>query len=74
MRFGKDRRHRLLTERVLDTSQDEVYCLAGFTYSQQIAEKAITAKGKRTFEEMVPPQYRDFAKVFSVTNAVFYRL
>ena len=49
----------------MDTSQDEVYCLAGFTYSQQIAEKAIAAKGKKTFEEMVPAQYRDFAKVFS---------
>ena len=32
-------RHRLLAEKVLDTSQDEVYCLAGFTYSQQIAER-----------------------------------
>ena len=52
-------------EKVLDTSQDEVYCLAGFTYSQQIAKKAIAAKGKKTFEEMVPAQYRDFAKVFS---------
>ena len=50
---------------MLDTSQDEVYCLAGFTYSQQIAERAIAAKGKKTFEEMVPVQYRDFAKVFS---------
>src|ERR1700735_2440728 len=58
-------RHRLLAEKVLTTSQDEVYCLAGFTYSQQIAEKAIAAKGKKTFEEMVPVQYRDFAKVFS---------
>ena len=57
--------HRLLAEKVLTTSQDEIYCLAGFTYSQQIAEKAIAAKGKRTFEEMVPSQYRDFAKVFS---------
>ena len=56
---------RLLAEKVLDTSQDEVYCLAGFTYSQQIAKKAIIAKGKKTFEEMVPAQYRDFAKVFS---------
>ena len=52
-------------EKVLDTSQDEVYCLAGFTYSQQIAKKAIAAKGKKTFEEMVPAQYQDFAKVFS---------
>ena len=58
-------RRRLLAEKVLDTSQDEVYCLASFTNSQQIAEKAIAAKGKKTFEEMVPAQYRDFAKVFS---------
>ena len=58
-------RRRLLAEKVLDTSQDEVYCLASFTYSQQIAEKAIIAKGKKTFEEMVPAQYRNFAKVFS---------
>src|ERR1700761_30377 len=58
-------RRRLLTKKVLDTSQDKLFCLAGFTYSQQIAEKAIAAKGKKTFEEMVPPQYRDFAKVFS---------
>ena len=58
-------RRRLLAEKVLDTSQDKVYCMAGFTYSQQIAEKAIAAKGKKTFEEMVPVQYRDFAKVFS---------
>ena len=50
-------RRRLLAEKVLDTSQDEVYCLASFTYSQQIAEKAIAAKGKKTFEEMVPAQY-----------------
>jgi hypothetical protein len=57
--------HRLLSDKVLDTNKDEVFCLAGFTYSQKIAEKAIAAKGKKTFEEMVPSQYRDFAKVFS---------
>ena len=58
-------RRRLLAEKVLETVQDEVYCLAGFTYSQAIAEKAINAKPKKTFEEMVPKHYRDFAKVFS---------
>ena len=42
-------RRRLLAEKVLTTSQDEVYCLAGFTYSQQIAEKATNAKGNKTF-------------------------
>jgi hypothetical protein len=31
---------RLLSEKVIDTSQDEIFCLARFTYSQQIAEKA----------------------------------
>jgi hypothetical protein len=34
-----EHRH-LLSEKVLDTSQDKIFCLAGFTYSQQIAEKA----------------------------------
>src|ERR1700761_1080462 len=55
----------LLAEKVLDMSQDELFCLAGFTYSQQIAEKAIAAKGKKLFKEMIPVQYQDFAKVFS---------
>jgi hypothetical protein len=62
---------RLLSEKVMDTIHDEIFCLAGFTYSQQIAEKANRAKGIRTFEEMVPEPYRDFAKVFSeeMTNS-----
>jgi hypothetical protein len=57
-------RHRLLSEKVLETSQDKIFCLAGFSYSQQIAEKANKAKGIKTFKEMVPKEYRDFAKVF----------
>ena len=52
-------------DKVIDSSQDELFCLAGSTYSQQITEKATAAKGKKTFEEMVPRQYRDFTKVFS---------
>ena len=55
----------LLHEGVLETSQDEVHCLAGFMYAQQIAEKVNKAKGKRTFKEMVPEHYQDFEKVFS---------
>jgi hypothetical protein len=61
---------RLLAEKVLETSQDDVFCLAGFTYSQVIAEKAIAAKGKKTFNEMIPIHYRDFAKVFSRKNLI----
>ena len=56
---------RLLADKVIDSSKDKLFCLAGFTYSQQIAKKAIATKGKKTFEEMVPRQYRDFTKVFS---------
>ena len=58
-------RRRLLAEQVIKSSQDELFCLAGFTYSQQITEKAIAAKGQKMFKEMVPKQYWDFAKVFS---------
>jgi hypothetical protein len=58
-------RGHLLSEKLLDTSQDKIFCLAGFTYSQQIAEKTNCTKGIRTFEEMVPEHYRDFVKVFS---------
>jgi hypothetical protein len=55
----------LLKEKVVETMQDKVFCMAGFTYSQKIAEKANIAKGKKTFKEMVPAPYHDFAKVFS---------
>ena len=55
----------LLTEKVLETSQDDVFCLASFTYLQAIAEKVIAAKGKKMFNEMIPIHYCDFAKVFS---------
>lgn len=39
--------------------------LAGYTHSQQLAEKAHAQDHKKSFEEMVPPQYQQFAKVFS---------
>jgi hypothetical protein len=55
----------LLHDGVIDSVQDELFCLAGFMYSQQITARATEAKGKRTFEEMVPEHYRDFTKVFS---------
>jgi hypothetical protein len=50
-------RRCLLAEKVLEISQDDVFCLAGFTYSQAIAEKAIAAKGKKMFNEMIPAHY-----------------
>lgn len=53
-----------LRQGILQDKDDEVWCAAGFTYSQQIAEKANEAKAEKTFEEMVPKEYREFTKVF----------
>ncbi|KAF8824205.1 hypothetical protein HHX47_DHR8000208 [Lentinula edodes] len=50
---------------ILEEQTEEVWCAAGFTYSQQLAEEANRDKPVETFEEMVPEQYRDFKKVFS---------
>ncbi|KAF8824186.1 hypothetical protein HHX47_DHR8000228 [Lentinula edodes] len=50
---------------ILEEQTEEVWCAAGFTYSQQLAEEANRDKPVKTFEEMVPEQYRDFKKVFS---------
>ena len=38
---------------------------AGSTYSQAIAEQSALKEGEKTFEELVPPEFRDFAHVFS---------
>jgi hypothetical protein len=42
-----------------------MWCAAGYTYSQQIAEEASKGKASRTLDEIVPEHYRDFSKVFS---------
>ena len=35
-----------------------IWCCAGFTYSQAIAAKEMAKKANKTFEELVPPEYR----------------
>lgn len=42
---------------------------ASYTWSQAIAEKTAVKEGEKSFEELVPEQYRDFAKVFSKDRA-----
>ena len=42
-----------------------LWCAAGYTYSTKLAEKAGKAKQNRTFEEIVPEEYCQYAKVFS---------
>ena len=50
---------------MIEHSTDEMWIAAGFTYSQAIAEEKGKSKQSKTFEELVPEQYRDFTKVFS---------
>jgi hypothetical protein len=43
--------------KVLDDCSEQLWCVAGYTYSAELAEKAGKEKRKRTFEEIVPSEY-----------------
>ena len=58
-------RRKWLKQGVIQDVGEQVWIAAGYTYSQQLAEAAQKHKPKKTFEQMVPPQYRQFSKVFS---------
>jgi len=42
-----------------------LWCAADYTYSAKLAEQAGRDKRKWTFEEIIPADYRQYAKVFS---------
>ena len=50
---------------ITEHAEDELWCAAGYTYSQRIAEEALKDKPTRTMDEMIPPQYRHHLSVFS---------
>jgi hypothetical protein len=50
---------------LLTSQTDEMWCTAGYTYSQQITKEASKGKASRTLDKIVPEHYRDFSKVFS---------
>lgn len=52
-------------QKVLEDSTEELWCAAGYTYSSQLAAEANQQKKQKTFEEMVPEEYRAYSKVFS---------
>lgn len=58
-------RRRWWRTKVLDDPSERLWCAAGYTYSAELAEQAGKEKRKRTFEEIVPAEYRQYAKVFS---------
>lgn len=62
-------RRQWLRAGTIDHPTDQVWCAAGFTYSQQIAEKAEKAKPQRSLDEMIPPEYRRHATVFSESES-----
>jgi hypothetical protein len=52
-------RHTLMKDKVIDRADDEIWCCAGFTYSQAISAKEFAAKKHdKSFKELVPPKYR----------------
>ena len=62
-------RRRWWRARILEDPSERLWCAAGFTYSTELAEKANREKPKRTFEEIVPKEYRQYADVFSETES-----
>ena len=50
---------------ITDHKEDELWCAAGYTYSQRIAEEALKDKPVKTMDKMIPHQYRQHAAVFS---------
>lgn len=54
---------------VLEDPSGTLWCAAGYTYSTELAEEASKQKLKRTFEEIVPEDYRRYAKVFLETES-----
>jgi hypothetical protein len=63
--LNRKSRRAWLKAGILENTSEEVWCAAGYTYSQKIAEEAGKEKRSRSFEEIVPEPYREFAKVFS---------
>ncbi|GJE91118.1 hypothetical protein PsYK624_072670 [Phanerochaete sordida] len=50
---------------IIHDTKDEVWILAGYTYSQAIAVEANRDKYAKTFKELVPKEYHQHKKVFS---------
>jgi hypothetical protein len=62
---SRGKRQQWWKARILEDPSETLWCAAGFTYSTDLAEQANKAKVKRTFEEIVPAEYRQYADVFS---------
>ena len=52
-------------DKILEDPLERLWCVAGYTYLTKLAEKAGKHKPKRSMVEMIPLEYRQYAKVFS---------
>ena len=62
---NREQQRRWWKKKILDDPSETLWCTAGYTYSAELAEKADREKRKQTFKEIVPEEYRQYAKVFS---------
>ena len=62
---NRSERREWLRAGIVEDSKDEVWILAGYTYSQAIAVEANRDKYAKSFEELVPKEYHRHKKVFS---------
>ena len=65
MTGNRAQRREWLKAGSLEHSTDQLWCCGGVTYSTKLAAEVNQAKGKCSFEELVPPEYRRYAKIFS---------
>ena len=50
---------------VLKDPSKQLWCMAGYTYSTELAEKVSQGKPKILFKDIVPEQYQQYVDVFS---------
>ncbi len=69
IRATRTLRRKLWKRHILEDTTDELWCTAGYTYSTELAEKASRGKATRSFEDVVPEEYRQYSKVFSEVDS-----
>ena len=57
---NRAQRRKWIRQKVIRDVGEQVWIAAGYTYSQQLAEAAQKRKPQKSFEEMVPEQYRQY--------------
>ena len=57
IRANRDLRRKWQKVKLIEHVGDEVWCMAGYTYSQQLAEAEHHAKPSKSFDNMVPEPY-----------------